>query len=762
MDGKRGISARTLILALVAVIIVPGILFTSLILYRYWESERSRYALEALTVARSAANAIDRDLNGLTTTLQTLSTSAYLADDDLPNFYRQAASVKDFIGINVLLRAPDGQQLVNTRGPFGTPLPKTLLPGEGDAVVLRKPTVTNVFVGAVAKRPLFAIVLPVFQEGSLKYLLSLSAETDRVLDVIKESIPASWVIGVGDRAGLYVARSDRQAEFTGKPAIRAFTDLARDKEGNFFGKSAFGDDVLVGYTYSPLSGWLIAANILKSQIEAPLRSALAWLIGAGLIALVLASALVVWLWRFFARPLSALVAASGDLSGGDDFRAVRTRLREFALLRDVLAESADQVRATNATLESMVAQRTAELTRTNAELSSQIVAREAAESQIRQMQKMEAIGQLTGGIAHDFNNMLAIVISSLDLLQRRLQQGRSDVQTYIDAALDGARRAASLTARLLAFSRQQPLSPDVIETNRIVSGMSELLRRTLGEDIRIEAVLAAGLWKTHIDPAQIENAIINLAVNARDAMPGGGRLTIETANAFLDEAYAAQHDMKSGQYVMLAITDTGVGMPAEVIDKVFEPFFTTKKPGMGTGLGLSQVYGFVKQSNGHIKIYSEPGQGTTVKVYLPRYYGPEPSGATLEPAKPVATALATECILVVEDEENVRSLVVDALSELGYTVLQAPEARTALDLIDANPQIDLLFTDIVMPETDGRRLADEATRRRPLLKVLYMTGFTRNAVVHNGMLDPGVNFIAKPFALDDLARKIRQVLDAKL
>jgi CheY-like chemotaxis protein len=344
------------------------------------------------------------------------------------------------------------------------------------------------------------------------------------------------------------------------------------------------------------------------------------------------------------------------------------------------------------------------------------------------------------------------------MLQRRLQKGETDFQKYIDAASEGARRAAVLTSRLLAFSRQQALTPDVLDTNKIVAGMSELLQRTLGESIRVETVLAAGLWKTFADSAQIENAIVNLAVNARDAMAEGGRLTIETGNVFLDDNYGGRHDAKPGQYVLLAITDTGSGMPQAVVDKAFDPFFTTKGVGLGTGLGLSQVFGFVKQSNGHIKIYSEVGQGTTIKIYLPRYYGKEEVRSDADVALPLMPSVGQECILVVEDDEGVRGLTVDALRELGYVVLPAAAAPEALTLLDKHPEIALLLTDVVMPDTNGRKLAEEATRRRPGLKVLYMTGFTRNAVVHNGMLDPGVNLIGKPFTLDQLASKVRSVL----
>ena len=383
-----------------------------------------------------------------------------------------------------------------------------------------------------------------------------------------------------------------------------------------------------------------------------------------------------------------------------------------------------------------------------------------AQEALRQSQKMEAVGQLTGGIAHDFNNMLAVVMGSLELLGRRLASSDARAKRHVDAAAEAARRASLLTQRLLAFSRQQPLQPEAIDANRMVTSMSDLLRHSIGGDIRLETVLAGGLWRTHADPNQLENIILNLAVNARDAMPDGGRLTIETQNTHLDERYVLSHPgIVAGQYVLIAVTDTGAGMPPEVIEKAFDPFFTTKPVGKGTGLGLSQVYGFVKQSGGHVKIYSEIGQGTTIKIYLPRLAGALSQQASENLEQALALGDTREVVLVVEDEPAVRRFTVEALVELGYQVLEADGASTALHLLDAHPEIVLLFTDIVMPEVNGAKLAEEARRRHPTLKVLFTTGYTRNAVVHNGVLDPGVEMIGKPFTLDALAIKLRLVLE---
>ena len=428
-----------------------------------------------------------------------------------------------------------------------------------------------------------------------------------------------------------------------------------------------------------------------------------------------------------------------------------------------LIEARDALSAINADLESRVMERTLELQHSLDTLGREIEQREASEAQVRQLQKIESVGQLTGGIAHDFNNMLSIVIGSLDMAKRRLSSDPERAKTGIENAEEGAKRAAQLTSRLLAFSRQQPLAPEVLDPNKLVSNMSELLRRTIGETVAVETVLAGGLWRSLVDPSQLENAILNLCVNARDAMPDGGRLTIETANAHLDDAYSAAHlGVAPGQYVVIAVTDTGTGMPAAVIERAFDPFYTTKGVGKGTGLGLSQVYGFVKQSNGHVKIYSEPGEGTTIKLYLPRHFGAASEARQVAAVLgDIPRALDGETVLVVEDEAGVRLLSIDVLESLGYRVLDAANGTEALERLDQHPEIDLLFTDIVMPGMNGRALADEALRRRPELKVLFTTGYTRNAVVHNGTLDPGVAFLPKPFTVDGLARKIRAVFDGR-
>ncbi|OJU03429.1 MAG: hypothetical protein BGN87_02420 [Rhizobiales bacterium 65-79] len=446
--------------------------------------------------------------------------------------------------------------------------------------------------------------------------------------------------------------------------------------------------------------------------------------------------------RFLPEHEELLVGVAGHAATAiDNARLLQAAEREVAERRR--AEAALQT--LNTTLEQRVLEEVQE--------------RSKAEDQLRQIQKMEAVGQLTGGIAHDFNNMLAVIIGGLNLLQRKLKKGETDVERFIEGAIDGAQRAAALTQRLLAFSRQQPLAPEVLNPNRLVSGMTELLRRTLGEPISIETVLTAGLWQVQADPAQLESAILNLSVNARDAMPDGGKLTIETSNAFVDDAFAREFAITPGQYVLIAVADTGTGMTPEVIAKAFDPFYTTKSVGKGTGLGLSQVYGFVRQSGGHVKIYSEPGIGTTVKIYLPRHYGEAVAVNTESGVKAAYGGLPSEIVLVVEDEDRVRAVSVEALKELGYGVVEASTPAEALRILEGEGEIALLFTDVVMPQMSGRELADLARTRRPGLKVLYTTGYTRNAIVHNGILDPGTNLLTKPFSVEELANKVRAILD---
>ena len=386
--------------------------------------------------------------------------------------------------------------------------------------------------------------------------------------------------------------------------------------------------------------------------------------------------------------------------------------------------------------------------------------RKKLEGQLVQAQKMEAVGQLTGGVAHDFNNLLQVIGGNLQLLEKDLAGDERKLRRVHNARA-GVRRGAELAAQLLAFGRQQALNPKPVNVGRLVRGMDDMLRRTLSETVKIETVISGDLWNCLVDPTQVENVILNLAINARDAMDRNGTLTIEAGNASLDEAYAAQHaEVIPGQYVMLSVTDTGRGIPQDILNKVFEPFFTTKGPGQGTGLGLSMVYGFVRQSNGHVKIYSDAGEGTTVRIYLPRTCQDEEILASETSTAPRSTE--NEVILVVEDDDAVRATSVELLSDLGYTILEASNADNGLAIVNSGINIDLLFTDVVMPgELKSPELARRAKQRLPAIQVLFTSGYTQNAIFHAGRLDEDVELIAKPFTREALAQKIRNVLDLR-
>lgn len=420
-----------------------------------------------------------------------------------------------------------------------------------------------------------------------------------------------------------------------------------------------------------------------------------------------------------------------------------TMLRE---LEEQQRQSAEQLRSLNETLEQRVAERTAELMQ--------------AEEKLRQSQKMEAVGQLTGGLAHDFNNLLAGISGALELMGRRIAQGRlSDVDKYLVTAQGAARRAASLTHRLLAFSRRQTLEPRPVNVNTLMFGMSELIQRTVGPGVQLETVGAADAWLAFVDGSQLENSLLNLCINARDAMPDGGCITLKTANQWMDRESAAAYDLLEGHYLCLSVSDTGSGMSPDVMSHAFEPFFTTKPIGQGTGLGLSMIYGFAQQSGGQVRIESTVGEGTTVSIFLPRHEGDAPHDEHTPDASTVSAAREGETVLLVDDEPTVRMLLADVLGELGYTVIEAADSAAGLKLLRSDIHIDLLITDVGLPGgMNGRQMAEAGLEVRPRLKTLFVTGYAESAVLSDGQLQPGMQILTKPFAVDSLGGRVRELL----
>jgi signal transduction histidine kinase/CheY-like chemotaxis protein len=773
----RLLSTQAHLLLLAIALVGPLLAFTGFIIYRYAEAERSRIEQNARDTVNSISVAIDRELVGLQYTLLALAEAPSMQQEDFETFHGYAARVAQARNATIVLRGPQSNQLMNTSTPYGGPVPgaTTLQASDIEAARTGETVISNYFVGLQVQRPSFAVVTPIISNGQLRYFLSLSVGTSVIDEVIKNTdLNEGYIVAILDRRQTIMARSVNPEGFVGTPAQLQNNPTLGDS-GIVESTNRQGVKLRVFYKRGELSGWVSLVSVPTSILDAPLHRSLQIIL---LIGVLFAAISLFGAWyaaRSFSRPMSILARNASALTRNQDVMPVPTKVREIAFVSQTMMESADDLRERtrerdraeaalqnlNGTLESLVAERTEALRQTNARLLGEIQLREESEERFRQLQKIEAIGQLTGGIAHDFNNMLAVILGSLRLMQRRLQRGETDVQKYIDGAVDGAERAAKLTTRLLAFARQQSLSPTMVDANKMISGMSELLRRTISENVRIETVLAGGLWRSHVDPSQLENAILNLAVNARDAMPEGGRLTIETSNADLDHRYASAHaDVVPGQYVLIAVTDTGGGMTPEVIARAFDPFFTTKDMGHGTGLGLSQVHGFIKQSGGHVKIYSEIGEGTTIKLYLPRFVGDAEQG--VEPQNShIPVSKFNETVLVVEDEDTVRGVTVDMLTELGYRVLQAEGAMSGLKMLDAHPEVTLLFTDVVMPDVNGRKLADEAKKRRPDLRVLFTTGYTRNAIVHNGVLDAGVHLIVKPFTMEALAQKLEEIFRAR-
>jgi signal transduction histidine kinase len=447
--------------------------------------------------------------------------------------------------------------------------------------------------------------------------------------------------------------------------------------------------------------------------------------------------------RFVDFVFQPITDATGQVTGifivGSD---VTARSRADIALR----ESEARLKLANATLEERVTQRTAELM--------------AREEQLRQAQKMEAVGQLTGGLAHDFNNLLAGISGSIELMQKRIDQGRiGELGKYLNAAKDASARAASLTHRLLAFSRRQTLDPKPTNVNRLVAGMEDLIRRTVGPGIAMEVVAETSPWTTLVDPPQLENALLNLCINARDAMPDGGRLTVETANVILETHAARLLDIPAGNYVTLSVADTGTGMSPEIIARAFDPFFTTKPTGQGTGLGLSMIYGFARQSGGQVHIESKPGEGSTVRLYLPRDFAAMLDEPSAEDAVDAHALLSGKTVLLVDDEPTVRMLVMDALQELGCHAIEAADSVSGLRILQSDVGLDLLITDVGLPGgMNGRQLADAGRCIRRDLKVLFITGYAENALLGDGCIEPGMHVLTKPFGMDALSARINEII----
>ena len=862
---------RGYLVLIVISILGPVLLFAGILFSRYYFSEIARIEEDLKGSARELALSIDRDLQGQLYILQALSIARLITNRDFEGFYQQASKLREFTGVDVLLRDRKKQQLVNTRVPWGTPLPIEEVPGDDEVLATKRPYISGVFVGAIARRPIYTITVPILEGDAVVFFLQLSIELQRLVDLLNSNMSSGQIGAIIDGNYLIMARTQMFSELVGKRATEEFIAQLAKGEGNSYAANAQGEMVYAGFTRSKIAGWWVSVSVPERIVQGSLRKIL-WTLGALGAGLTTLAIFVAYLFGGrLAGAIGTLAAQADALGRGEPVSVGKLPVREFnevgrqldaasakrmALERQLVQQAtyeseqrfevlvqrvtdyaiymldpegkvtnwnAGARRLKGYTEEEIVGQhfsnfyteedrmrdipklalRTAtaegkyesegwrlrkdgtrfwasvvidrildtdgkllgfaKITRDMTEKREAQQRLDNAREQLYQSQKMEAVGQLTGGVAHDFNNLLTIIIGNLSTAKRTLETWQDGAKARlvraVDHAMIGAQRAATLTSHLLAFSRRQPLEPKLLDVNKLLSQLSGFLRPSLGEKVQLEVVGTGGVWQIEADPVQLETAILNLTVNARDAMPDGGKLTIEASNVLLDEEYCRRHtEVKPGQYVQISVTDNGTGMTNEVMDRAFEPFFTTKQTGQGTGLGLSQVYGFVKQSGGHVKIYSEPNDGTTVKIYLPHVRGRVSEAEQQRAATP--SAYGKETILVVEDDDDVRAFVSETLRELNYLVFEAQDAKSALSLLDREKNIDLLLTDVILPGQNGKELADTVRTKLPGLKVMFMTGYSRNAIVHQGRLDPGVELIQKPLTQDSLATKIRDVLDA--
>ncbi|WP_291864819.1 ATP-binding protein [Bradyrhizobium sp.] len=754
---------------LVLVMAIPLLVLAQLMYRQLVDNERESIRQGLLSSARTLAALVDSEIDTHLALAAGLARSPTLQRQDLVTFWNEAKAALEFLpGSWIVVNSPAGQMLVNTLLPPNAALSMHVAPElVRRALDNRRPQVSDLVFGPASQRWTPFAEVPVYRDGAPLYSLSVTFPPERFLALIKTRFTRNEVVAIIDRNRRFVARIPDHETRLGSMASEGWrAAIDRSAEGWTENKTVEGDWSLTGYA-ATTHGWTVGVARLESDMARPL-AAILWtnvLLGSGLTLLGLLCGLLVA--RHASRGMAELAAGARHLVDGEAITELRAPFAEAHTIAEALAWASaelkrrgDRIAADQIQLEATIATRTEEL-------RDEIQRRNETEKTLRQVQKMDSIGQLTGGIAHDFNNMLTIILGNLETAMRRLKSidNAATLHRPLDAATQGARNAAKLTRRLLAFARQQPLEPVILDLNALVAGLSDMLKRTVGENIQVETVAAAGLWTTFVDANEVENALINMAVNARDAMPEGGKLTIETSNVFLDDAYVSRFgNLAAGQYVMLSISDTGMGIPADILDRVFEPFYTTKESGKGTGLGLSMVHGFVSQSKGHMRIYSEVGLGTTVKMYLPRHMESVELPASPRPdiaiPRLAPQAIGDETILLVEDDAGVREYAVGALQDLGYRVLPAAGGAEALRIAEKPGRLDLLFTDVVLGEgNNGKQLAEQILKHRPGLPVLFTTGYTRNAIVHHGRLDPGVNLLNKPYTLGDLAEKVRYVLD---
>jgi signal transduction histidine kinase/CheY-like chemotaxis protein len=739
--------------------ILPTVAFSAFLLLRYGASERELAERTLIESARAVANAVDAKFLTAEAALLVLRESVLLEDQTLAEFETRLRGAAAQTQLTFVLIDGAGRQLINTAVPRNTALGVSdtgLWAGVFDGGLT---VVSGVIRGPTTGRLLAAVGVPVYRNGSVRWALTAELFLEDFEPIITEpGVPADWIVSIVDKSGVHLVRSHMKDEFAGKPLVSPLVEhMKAGARGTLRTISLEGIPLISTVQFARRSGWAAAVGLPVASLDGPVYRSLRDLGAIGLGAGALAIALALFVARALSRAFGRLTSAAASVGRGEIASPSPTVVREINAVADVLAATSRELNALTRNLENLVVERTRSLSEANTALRAEIDRRQESEDQLRQVQKIEAVGQLTGGIAHDFNNMMAVVLSALSLIKRRLGNEASEVGQYIDGARQAAERAANLTARLLAFSRQQALAPEVVDLRHLFGELREVLARTIPENIAIEIDVASDAWPIFADRQSLENALLNLAINARDAMPDGGRLAIEVSNMDAADIAARGGGIPPGEAVSIAVRDTGSGISKDVIDRVFDPFFTTKPSGEGTGLGLSQVHGFIKQSGGHIAIDSAVGEGTTVVLYFPRSER-EASLAASPPPAEVSSSADAEVVLVVEDAPTVRRMTVAMVEELGYRALEAEDATRALAMLDAHPEIKVMLTDVVMPGVDGKRLAEQALDKYPRLAVLFATGYAKSGDLDRFSFDPD-QLITKPYTLETLAARLRVALD---
>jgi signal transduction histidine kinase len=738
---RRALGIHTRLMMLTLATVLPLVAVGGVAIIRMVDDQNIKVEQGVGRTVDGLLGDVDRQIIAIEAELQVLAVSPSLQEEDLYPFYQQMNAALPLQGTSIALLDIKGQQLLNTNRPFGAPLPRSFNTEMSERIIATgKPQVSDLIMGAVLHRPIVAVGVPVFRDGKVALILTMGLGSEILSKLLHQpDLLPDWVVAIFDRKGIIVARNRELDRFLGKPAAPIIREAIKGPVESWIPNvTSEGIRVYSTFRRSAVTGWTAAIGVPRKFVDIPRRRAQFLAFGGGVSVLAVSLFLAWWMAQAIRRPVEALTAATKAVASGAPIGDLNSGVRELNQVSDALRATAAALARHREQLEGTVALRTEEL-------QAEIEARRQAEATLLQSQKMEAIGQLTGGVAHDFNNLLTIASGSLEMLGARISDERS--LHLLRNAQSAISRGATLTTSLLAFARKQRLEPVLANLNSVILDMGEMLRRSIGASVEIRHALASELWPVEIDLGQIETALLNIAINARDAMPEGGILLFETANV----SDPTPEEVAGRDCVLVSVHDTGIGMSPDVVERAFEPFFTTKEVGRGTGLGLSMVFGVVHQSGGAVRLRSELGRGTTVLIYLPR---------AAQAALPAADIAASVCsssgadahILVVDDDAAVRCVTVECLREAGYRVAEADSGSAALAFFKRDDTCDLVVMDHVMPGLSGKDTVRLARRDRPELKVLFLSGYA--AWEEAG----GDIWLQKPFKMQALTEAVTRAL----